>query len=44
VQPHIDSGYPFGLNQWISAAGASWASMSIAYTLPEAAPVQSSRR
>jgi hypothetical protein len=44
VQPHIDSGYPFGLNQWISAAGASWASMSIAYTLPEAVPVQSSRR
>jgi hypothetical protein len=44
VQPHIESGYPFGLNQWISAAGASWASMAIAYTLPEAGPVHSSRR
>lgn len=44
VQPQIESGYPFGYNQWISAAGASWASMAIAYTLPEAKPVQSSRR
>jgi hypothetical protein len=44
VQPQIESGYPFGYNQWISAAGASWASMAIAYTLPEAQPVQSSRR
>ena len=36
VQPHMDSGYPFGFNQWISAAGASWASLAIAYTLPDA--------
>lgn len=34
IQPHIESGYPFDLNQWISAAGASWATMAIAYTLP----------
>jgi ankyrin repeat protein len=38
VQPHFDSGYPFGFNQWISAAGASWASLAIAYTLPDAVP------
>ena len=42
VQPQMESGYPFGYNQWISAAGASWASMAIAYTLPEVKPVQSS--
>jgi hypothetical protein len=40
IQPQMDSGYPFGYNQWISAAGASWASMAIAYTLP----VQSTSR
>ena len=34
VQPQMDSGYPFGYNQWISAAGASWSSIAIAYTLP----------
>jgi ankyrin repeat protein len=33
VQPQIESGYPFGYNQWISSAGASWASLAIAYTL-----------
>ena len=38
VQPQMESGYPFGYNQWISAAGASWASMAIAYTLPEIKP------
>ncbi len=42
VQPQMESGYPFGYNQWISAAGASWASMAIAYTLPGVKPVQSS--
>jgi ankyrin repeat protein len=36
VQPYFESGYPFGRNQWISAAGASWASLAIAYTLPDA--------
>jgi ankyrin repeat protein len=44
VQPHLDSGYPYGFNQWISAAGASWASLAIAYTLPDAAPVQLANR
>jgi hypothetical protein len=36
VQPQQESGYPFGYNQWISAAGASWASLAIAHTLPPA--------
>jgi hypothetical protein len=35
VQPQMESGYPFGYNQWISAAGASWATAAIAYTLPD---------
>jgi len=35
VQPYFESGYPFGRNQWISAAGASWASLAIAYTLSD---------
>ena len=30
AQPHIESGYPFGYNQWISAAGACWATLAIA--------------
>ena len=44
VQPYLDSGYPYGFNQWISAAGASWASLAIAYTLPDAGQVQSAIR
>ena len=36
TQIYFDSGYPFGHNQWISAAGASWASLAIAETLPDA--------
>jgi ankyrin repeat protein len=35
VQPYFESGYPFGHNQWISAAGAAWASLAIAHTLPD---------
>lgn len=30
LQPKMDSGYPFGYNQWISAAGASWAVEALA--------------
>lgn len=44
TQPYYESGYPFGRNQWISAAGAGWAALAIAQTLPDAAPVQSARR
>jgi len=44
TQPYYESGYPFGRNQWISAAGADWAALAIAQTLPDAAPVQSARR
>jgi hypothetical protein len=35
TQPYFESGYPFGHNQWISAAAASWAALAIAETLPD---------
>ena len=38
TQPYFESGYPFGNNQFISAAGASWATLAIAETLPDAKP------
>ena len=43
TQPYFESGYPFGNNQWISVAGASWASLAIAYTLPEAEPLRAAK-
>jgi hypothetical protein len=29
IQPYKESGFPHGKNQWISAAGTSWASMAL---------------
>jgi hypothetical protein len=34
VQPLKDSGFPHGRNQWISAAGTSWAAMALALSQP----------
>lgn len=34
-QPYFESGFPYGHNQWISAAGSSWATMALLLTLPE---------
>jgi ankyrin repeat protein len=31
VQPYFESGLPYGEDQWISAAGMSWASMALTY-------------
>ena len=36
-------GYPFGNNQFISAAGANWAILAIAQTLPDAARFEGER-
>jgi hypothetical protein len=33
VQPLKDSGFPHGRNQWISAAGTSWAAMAVSLAL-----------
>lgn len=38
VQPLLDSGFPHGKNQWISAAGTSWASMALSLALPALEP------
>jgi len=40
VQRYFESGFPFGRHQWISSAGTSWATLAIARTLPDAAPVR----
>lgn len=37
VQPFKESGFPHGSNQWISAAGTSWAAMALALSLPPTA-------
>ncbi len=35
-QPYFDSGFPHGYDQWMSAAGTSWATMALTLALPEA--------
>ncbi len=32
-QPHFESGFPHGYDQWISAAGSSWAVMALSLTV-----------
>lgn len=34
-QPYFDAGFPHGHDQWVSAAGTSWAAMALTLTLPE---------
>ncbi|MBI1898767.1 MAG: hypothetical protein HYS04_19865 [Acidobacteria bacterium] len=33
-QPYFDAGFPHGFDQWISAAGTSWATMALALAAP----------
>ena len=33
IQPYFESGFPYGHDQWISAAGTSWAAMALSLTL-----------
>jgi hypothetical protein len=33
IQPYFESGYPYAHDQWISAAGTSWASMALSLTV-----------
>jgi len=35
-QPHFDSGFPHGNDQWISAGATAWATMALLETVPEA--------
>jgi len=41
VQPYFESGFPYGHDQWISAAGTSWATMALTLTIE---PQKMSRR
>lgn len=34
-QPYFDAGFPHGYDQWMSAAGTSWAVMALTLALPE---------
>lgn len=42
-QPYFDAGFPHQYDQWISAAGTSWAAMALTLALPETGPLQASR-
>jgi ankyrin repeat protein len=42
-QPYFDAGFPHGYDQWMSAAGTSWAAMALALALPEGGPLTASR-
>jgi hypothetical protein len=33
-QPYFDAGFPHGFDQWISAAGTSWATMALSMASP----------
>ena len=33
LQPYFESGFPYGQDQWISAAGTGWAAMALAMTV-----------
>jgi len=36
LQPYFDNGFPYGVDQWISAAGTSWATMALTLAAPAA--------
>ena len=33
LQPYFESGFPYGTDQWISAAGTAWATMALSVTV-----------
>jgi squalene cyclase len=37
-QPYFDSGFPHGFDQWISAAGTSWATLALSLAAPVHTP------
>jgi len=40
IQPYFESGYPYGHDQWISAAGAAYATFAIASALDPSQPAK----
>jgi ankyrin repeat protein len=43
-QPYFDSGFPHGYDQWISAAGTSWATIALSLASPPGNTLASGRR
>jgi hypothetical protein len=33
IQPYFESGFPYGVDQWISAAATNWAAMALALSV-----------
>jgi ankyrin repeat protein len=44
LQPYFDAGFPHGFDQWISAAGTSWATMALSQAPQSPAPVATGDR
>jgi hypothetical protein len=44
LQPYKESGFPHGKDQWISAAGTSWASMALSLAATSLASVTAQSR
>jgi ankyrin repeat protein len=42
-QPYFDAGFPHDYDQWVSAAGTSWATMALTFALPEGGPMTAFR-
>jgi ankyrin repeat protein len=43
-QPYFDNGFPYGVDQWISAAGTSWATMALTLASQKSAASASAPR
>jgi N-acyl-D-amino-acid deacylase len=43
-QPYFDAGFPHGFDQWISAAGTSWATMALSLASPARTTMSSGER
>jgi hypothetical protein len=44
LQPYFDAGFPHGFDQWISAAGTSWATIALSLASPARMAMTSGRR
>jgi ankyrin repeat protein len=44
LQPYFESGFPYGHDQWISAAGTSWAAMALSLTVAPPPGLSAARR
>jgi ankyrin repeat protein len=44
LQPYFDAGFPHGFDQWISAAGSSWATVALSLAAPAKATTASLHR